>query len=84
MVLARVVHPWYDIDGRKYIDVMVDEVVLRAKVPYRYNRVMCKVKGIRTIQELKENEFIEIFLEKKVWGDNVYWVIVSLSTEPIV
>jgi hypothetical protein len=84
MVLARIVRPWYDIEGRKYIDVQVEDKVIKAKVPYRYNRVMCKVNGIRTIQELKENEFIEIFLEKKLWGDNVHWVIVSLSTGPMV
>jgi uncharacterized protein YunC (DUF1805 family) len=84
MVLAHIVRPWYDIEGRKYIDISVDDKVIKAKVPYRYNRVMCKVIGIRTIQELKENEIVEIFLEKKLWGDNVYWVIVSLSTGPLV
>lgn len=84
MVIARVVTPWYDIEGRKYLDLMVDEVILRAKIPYRYNRVMCKVSGIRTIQELKQGEFVEVFLEKKIWNDNVYWVIVSLSTGPLV
>jgi hypothetical protein len=83
-MIARVETPWYDVEGRKYINLEIDGQTVRAKVPWRYGRVMCKVKGIRPIQELKQGEFVEVFLEKKLWNNAVYWVIVSLSTEPII
>ena len=37
--------------------------VLKIKVPFRYNRVMCKVNGIRTIQELKKGDAVDIRIE---------------------
>ena len=37
--------------------------VLKVKVPFRYNRVMCKVNGLRTIQELKKDDEVDIRIE---------------------
>ena len=37
--------------------------VLKVKVPFRYNRVMCKVNGLRTIQELKKGDEVDIRIE---------------------
>ena len=37
--------------------------VLSVKVPFRYNRVMCTVLGIRTIQELVKGDKIMVELE---------------------
>jgi hypothetical protein len=84
MMLARITTPWYDVEGRKYINLEVDGQVIRAKVPWRYGRVMCKVSGIRPIQELQLNETIEVILDKKYWGGNIYYVIISLRSSPLV
>ena len=37
--------------------------VLKVKVPFRYNRVMCKVNGLRTIQELKKGDEVSVRIE---------------------
>lgn len=37
--------------------------VLKVKVPFRYNRVMCKVNGLRTIHELKKGDSVDIRIE---------------------
>jgi hypothetical protein len=84
MMLARITTPWYEVEGRKYINLEVDGQVIRAKVPWRYGRVMCKVSGIRPIQELQLNETVEVILDKKYWGGNVYYVIISLRSSPLV
>ena len=36
---------------------------LRVKVPYRYNRVTCKVSGRKVLQELDTNDFINATVE---------------------
>jgi hypothetical protein len=84
MILARITTPWYEVEGRKYINLEVDGQVIRAKVPWRYGRVMCKVSGIRPIQELQLNETVEVILDKKYWGGNVYYVIISLRSSPLI
>ena len=84
MILARITTPWYDVEGRKYINLEIDGQVIRAKVPWRYGRVMCKVSGIRPIQELQLNETIEVILDKKYWDGNIYHVIISLRSSPLV
>jgi len=83
-MLARVVTPWYDVDGRKYINLEIEGVVIRAKVPWRYGRVMCKVAGIRPIQEIQLNETVEVILDKKYWQGNIHHVIISLRSSPLV
>ena len=85
MLLAKIVTPWYDVEGRKYINLeLADGQVIRAKVPWRYGRVMCKVSGIRPIQDLQLNETVEVILDKKYWGGEVYYVIISLRSSPLV
>ena len=85
MLLAKIVTPWYEVEGRKYINLELDDgQVIRAKVPWRYGRVMCKVDGIRPIQELELNETVQVILDKKHWGGNIYYVIISLRSSPLV
>jgi hypothetical protein len=82
MVLATVETPMYDIGQRKYIDLRVSDNVLKVKIPWRYNRVMCKVHGIRPIQELKEGELVNVVIENRYWDSENYLVLGSLSSEP--
>lgn len=58
--------------------------VLKVKVPFRYNRVTCKVVGIRTIQEMQEGENVEVVVEFcGVWGVGDYcglsWKLSSIQ-----
>jgi hypothetical protein len=75
MVVATITKSYYDWDGRKYLELNVDGNFVRAKIPYRYNRVMCRVQGIRPIQEFKNGEIVDVFLERKSWDGEIYWVI---------
>lgn len=61
--MYTIVHPWYDIGGRKYIDLSRDGRVRRVKVPFRYNRVMCTVSGIIPIQSLEANTTVECVID---------------------
>lgn len=75
---ATVVTPYYDWDGRKYMELLVNDKTLRVKVPFRYGRVMCKVDGLKTVQELQKGDQVEIELEKKVWDGIEHLVLKSI------
>jgi hypothetical protein len=77
---AIVETPYYDWDGRKYIELNLEGLIRRIKVPYRYGRVMCRVEGLKTIQELQKGDEVEVELQKKVWDGVEHWVIFSLRT----
>jgi hypothetical protein len=82
MVMAMIETAMYDIGPRKYIDLRIGEKVIKVKIPWRYNRVMCKVNGIRPIQELKEGELVDVIIENRYWDSENYLVLGSLSSEP--
>jgi len=58
--------------------------VLRVKVPFRYNRVMCKVSGDKTIQELAAGDKVKVHLKYCGWwvaGEHggPAWKLLSLA-----
>lgn len=72
--------PYYDWGGRKYIEIESDDgSIYRAKVPFRYGRVMCHMTGLKTIQEIEQGELVEAILTKKTWDGEEFWVISSLT-----
>jgi hypothetical protein len=82
--MRAIVHtPYYDWDGRKYLEVIFDEskTPTRLKVPYRYGRVMCHIEGLKTVQELQKGDQIEIEIEKKVWDGIEHLVLKSIRGE---
>jgi len=80
--MKAVVHtPYYDWDGRKYLEILIENKITRVKVPYRYGRVMCKVEGLKTVQELQKGDEFEIKIEKKTWDGLEHWVLVSIKTD---
>jgi hypothetical protein len=80
MQRARVVNTWYDRGGRKYIDLEINGEFRNVKVPFRYNRVMCKVDGIRPVQELGADEIVQVTTERRVWEGQTHWVLTFLKT----
>ncbi len=42
---------------------MSDGKLRRTKIPFRYNRVMCKVTGDKTIQELVKGDQVQVSFE---------------------
>lgn len=77
MAIAAVVHPWYDVNGRKYIDIELDGLVRRVKIPFRYNRVMCNVVGIIPIQAIPSGTRVDCVIE------NVMGHLVLRSIRPL-
>ena len=75
-----VVHtPYYDWDGRKYLEVLIDGHVTRLKVPFRYGRVMCLCEGLKTVQELQKGDQIEIEIERKPWDGVDHLILKSVT-----
>jgi hypothetical protein len=77
MMKAVVVTPYYDWDGRKYLELLIDGCLTRVKIPFRYGRVMCRIEGLKTVQELQKGDEIEIEIERKIWDGINHWVLVS-------
>ena len=61
MHVAKIIKPYYDWNGRKYMLLQIDEVLYQVKVPYRYNRVMCNVCGLKPIQEYTKDEIVFLY-----------------------
>jgi hypothetical protein len=78
---TTVVTPYYDWDGRKYMEFLIENKVTRIKVPFRYSRVMCRVEGLKTVQELVKGDQVEIILEKKTWDGLEHWVLSYIKTD---
>jgi hypothetical protein len=79
MVLAIVHTPYYDWDGRKYIEFMIENRITRVKVPFRYHRVMCKVQGMKTVQEFQRGDQVEMTFTYKMWDGEKYLVLESIA-----
>lgn len=76
---ARVVTPMYDWDGRKYLELEIENKIVRVKVPFRYGRVMCRTDGLRTVHELQKGDLIEVHVEKRVWDGANHWILKSFT-----
>ena len=76
---ATVHTPYYDWDGRKYLEFEIENKIVRVKIPFRYGRVMCRIDGLRTVQEFQKGDLVDIELEKKVWDGIEYWILVSIT-----
>jgi hypothetical protein len=79
MVVCTILKPYYDWDSRKYIDVILDLKIIKLKIPFRYGRVMCKVSGLKTVQEMKKDEIIDVEFMKKSWNGIEHLILVSIK-----
>ena len=73
---------WYLL-ANKHIDNPLEGNILTVKVPFRYRRVMCEVKG-RPIQSLKTGDEVTVDVNfKGVWNVGNYsgfsWILSSCS-----
>jgi len=80
---ATVITPYYDWDGRKYLELNIEGSLVRVKVPFRYGRVMCRVEGLMTVQELQKGDDIEVTIEKKTWDGLEHWVLATVKTDAV-
>ena len=60
--------------------------ILRVKVPFRYNRVMCKMSGDKTIQELVKGDRVSVVLKYCGWWESddfggPSWKLVSANCQ---
>jgi len=79
-----VTRPMYTWDERRYIEVKSDHHgVMRLKVPFRYGRVMCKVRGLKTVQELQVGEEIEFTYKITNWDGIEYLILEHIECLPV-
>ena len=76
MVQSIIKTPLYDWDGRKYLEL---EEIGKVKVPFRYGRIMCKVLGDKTIQEMEKGLKVEVVIEIKTWDCVQHKVLYSIK-----
>jgi hypothetical protein len=77
-----VTRPMYIWDERRYMEVAsVSLGNIRLKVPFRYGRVMCKVQGLKTVQEFQVGDEIEFTYKITNWDGIEYLVLESIKTE---
>jgi hypothetical protein len=52
------------------------------KVPYRYKRLMCTTRGLKTLYELKIGDEVSNVVSKTViWEGDIHYVLKSIDTE---
>lgn len=70
---------WYDIHGRKYIDLENQGTVLQVKVPFRYGRVMSvDVQGHVPIQDMPTGTRVKAHVRTVKWDGLEYFVLKSI------
>ena len=80
---ATVARPMYDWDGRKYLELNLEgSVIQRVKVPWRYGRVMCRIEGLKTVQELQTGDQIEFTTKIVNWDGLEHLVLESIKECP--
>lgn len=72
--------PFYDIRGRKYMNLEFDGTTKQVKVPFRYQRVMCHVCGLTPIQDMPEGSVLECVIERKSWDGETFWILHSVTS----
>ncbi len=78
-MLAKIILPFHDVNGRKYMLLESNEIHYQVKVPFRYNRVMCCIQGLRPVQEYEVGEMIEVEIERKIWEGDIFYILKSLK-----
>jgi hypothetical protein len=71
----KVVKPIHQMGERWYIQID-DKVV---KIPWRYNRAMIKVNGIKTIYEYQIGDEIKAEVTLKKWEDSNHYILKSIT-----
>ena len=86
----RYIHLDIGIDNSQYgkavrhlIDPLIG-TILKIKIPFRYNRVMCKVSGNKTVQELVKGDRVSVVLKYCGWWESddyggPSWKLVSVN-----
>jgi len=73
----------YEQDGRRYLDLSLNGSTRRVKVPWRYGRVMCRVTGDKTIQELQQGDAVRVTLKTVTWNGLEHLVLEHIECLPV-
>ena len=44
---------------------------------------MCRVDGLKTVQELQKGDQVEVILERKTWDGLEHWILSSIKTDAV-
>jgi len=73
---TKIQRAMYDWEGRKYMEL---EGLGRVKVPFRYGRIICKVLGDKTVQEMGVGLNVEVHIDIKTWEGVQHQVLFSIK-----
>ena len=84
--MVKMTHVKKSIPIKKLVDPLNGNL-LKVKVPFRYNRVMCKVSGQKTIQEMVKGDFVSVSLKYCGWWESgeyggPSWKLESIIVHP--
>ena len=75
--------PLYVQDDRRYLDLQFQNKIQRVKVPWRYGRVMCRVTGDKTVQELQQGDAVRVTLKTVTWNGLEHLVVEHIECLPV-
>lgn len=79
-MIAKVILPFHDVNGRKYMVLESNDIQYQVKVPFRYNRVLgCCIEGLKPVQEYESGEYVNAEIDKKLWNGDIFYVLKSLK-----
>lgn len=74
---------WISHEGRRYIDVEIDGRNFTIKVPFRYNKFCCIIKGLTPLSQLQIGDIVDIELTSKIWNGTEYKILKSIEKKCI-
>ena len=82
--MVKINHVKKTIPVKKLVDPLNGNS-LKVKIPFRYNRVMCKVTGNKTIQEMVKGDQVQAEIKYCGWWESgdfggPSWKLVSISS----
>lgn len=78
MIRARITRAAWFAGPRMYIEVEIDGRKMHLKVPFKYNRVTCKVLGLTPIQSMHPGDIVDICFDTKKYDDKEYKVLTHI------
>ena len=78
MIRARVTRSAWFSGPRMYMEVEIDGRKIQLKVPFKYNRVTCKVFGLAPVQSMSPGDLVDLSFDTRRYNDKEYKVLTHI------
>lgn len=79
MIRAKISRSMWTVENRKYIEVEIDGRRFTIKVPFRYNKVCCRVLGLTPVSGLEPGDLVDLELTSKIWNGTEYKILKTIE-----